>query len=267
MSRLFESKNNTITQGFSSRHTGIDMTAEGGFDYVVAHSDGKVTRVISNCDINTSGDPNYGGSPANKNPNNPGNMVVIEHANGYITRYLHLAYGTLTVKSGDIVKQGDRLGYMGSTGYSFGAHLHFDITNPEGNKIDPSAYLNSDLPDMTDNSNEDYDIGDFITINGVYESSVSEKKLRPLITKGQITRIIPNARNPYLLDNGNIGWVNKDCIVAKEGGSDVYEVKPGDTLSSIAAEHNTTWQRIYEKNYASIGNNPNLIYPGTKLII
>lgn len=265
MSRLFQSKDIVITQGFSSRHTGIDMTAEGGFDNVVAHSKGRVIRVIDNCDINTSGDPNYGGSPVNYNPSNPGNMVVIEHEGGYVTRYLHLAYGTVKVKTGDEVEKGQVIGYMGSTGYSFGAHLHFDISDPSGSKINPGPYLDGDLPHVAIDTS--YDVGDFVTIDGVYESSVSEKRLKPRITRGQITRVIPNARNPYLLDNGNIGWVNDECIVAKESTDTVYVIKEGDTLSEIAAKYNTTWQRIYEKNYAAIGNNPDLIYPGTKIII
>jgi N-acetylmuramoyl-L-alanine amidase CwlA len=55
--------------------------------------------------------------------------------------------------------------------------------------------------------------GDNVTINGVYTSSSSTTKLTPAVKKGMITRIIPGARNPYLLNNGNIGWVNDNCIL------------------------------------------------------
>lgn len=58
-----------------------------------------------------------------------------------------------------------------------------------------------------------YKVGDTVTINGVYVSSTSTEKLKPKITKGTITKVIEGARNPYLLDNGNIGWVNDGCIV------------------------------------------------------
>lgn len=57
-------------------------------------------------------------------------------------------------------------------------------------------------------------VGDIVTINGVYISSTTDKKLKPAITKGTITKIISGARNPYLLNNGNIGWVNDDCITS-----------------------------------------------------
>lgn len=56
-------------------------------------------------------------------------------------------------------------------------------------------------------------VGDVVEINGVYVSSISDKKLKPAVTKGTITKIIEGARNPYLLNNGNIGWVNDGCIV------------------------------------------------------
>ena len=57
-------------------------------------------------------------------------------------------------------------------------------------------------------------VGDVVTINGVYVSSTSTSKLRPLKTKGKITKIVAGVRNPYLLENGNIGWVNDACIVS-----------------------------------------------------
>lgn len=56
-------------------------------------------------------------------------------------------------------------------------------------------------------------VSEVVEINGVYISSTSTEKLTPAIKKGTITKIVEGARNPYLLDNGNIGWVNDDCIV------------------------------------------------------
>lgn len=62
-------------------------------------------------------------------------------------------------------------------------------------------------------------VGDTVTINGVYTSSMSTKKLRPAVTTGTITKIVNGANNPYLLNNGNIGWVNDGCIVSGGSGS------------------------------------------------
>jgi N-acetylmuramoyl-L-alanine amidase len=60
-----------------------------------------------------------------------------------------------------------------------------------------------------------YKVGDTVKINGVYTSSTSVEKLKPAVTIGTITKIVDGARNPYLLNNGNIGWTNDDCIVSE----------------------------------------------------
>ena len=61
-----------------------------------------------------------------------------------------------------------------------------------------------------------YKVGDTVNINGVFVSSTSDKKLKPAKSKGRITKVVSGARNPYLLENGNIGWTNESCIVSKE---------------------------------------------------
>lgn len=78
-------------------------------------------------------------------------------------------------------------------------------------KIPVVDYINKPEPPAPTPTHK-YKIGDVVNINGVYVSSTSTDKLNPAITRGTITRIV-EARNPYLLDNGNIGWVNDDCIV------------------------------------------------------
>jgi len=55
-----------------------------------------------------------------------GNYIIIDHKNGYYTSYCHLAL--LAAKKGDIVEMGQVIGYMGSTGYATGVHLHFSLT-------------------------------------------------------------------------------------------------------------------------------------------
>jgi len=74
----------------------------------------------------------------------------------------------------------------------------------------------TDEPEPVPPTPTEYHIGDVVNINGVYISSVSTEKLVPAITTGTITNIVYGARNPYLLDDGNIGWVNDECIVNEE---------------------------------------------------
>ncbi|MEU6370649.1 transglycosylase family protein [Streptomyces sp. NPDC046931] len=70
-----------------------------------------------------------------------GYQVVIRHADGRYTQYAHLS--AISVKDGQSVVAGQRIGRSGSTGNSTGPHLHFEVrTGPEfGSDIDPIAYL------------------------------------------------------------------------------------------------------------------------------
>lgn len=76
----------------------------------------------------------------------------------------------------------------------------------------------SPIPAPTPSSNTKYQVGQTVKITGVYNSSTSTKKLKPNRTLGTVTRIVKGARNPYLLDNGNLGWVN-DSVIASGGSA------------------------------------------------
>ena len=90
-------------------HAGIDIAANSG-DAVVAADSGTVIL----CEVS-------GGY---------GNCIMIDHGNGYYTLYGHLsAYNT---RFGASVKKGDRIGSVGSTGWSTGPHLHFELRNSSG---------------------------------------------------------------------------------------------------------------------------------------
>ena len=67
-----------------------------------------------------------------------GNLVKIQHDNGYITYYAHMS--AFRVSKGDKVEQGQIVGLRGSTGRSTGPHLHFEIR--KGNKPEnPLKYI------------------------------------------------------------------------------------------------------------------------------
>jgi murein DD-endopeptidase MepM/ murein hydrolase activator NlpD len=77
-----------------------------------------------------------------------GNLVTLRHDNGFETRYAHLS--EVDVKVGDVVEAGAELGKVGTTGYSTGPHLHFEVRH-DGEAIDPAPLLplNSSAPRTT----------------------------------------------------------------------------------------------------------------------
>jgi murein DD-endopeptidase MepM/ murein hydrolase activator NlpD len=67
-----------------------------------------------------------------------GNLTLIDHGRGLATGYGHQS--SIAVSSGAFVSQGQVIGYVGCTGYCFGAHLHFEV-RVNGAPVDPLAYL------------------------------------------------------------------------------------------------------------------------------
>ena len=67
-----------------------------------------------------------------------GNIVEIEHGDGYVTRYGHNKENL--VKAGDLVKKGQLIALMGSTGRSTGPHVHFEVFK-NGRSVDPATYI------------------------------------------------------------------------------------------------------------------------------
>lgn len=105
------------TEGASSNHKGIDIGASTGSDILAAAS-GTVT-------IST-----YSASA--------GNYIMISHGGGVSTVYMHCSKRLVEV--GDKVNQGDVIAKVGSTGYSTGPHLHFEIRSG-GTSVNPTQYV------------------------------------------------------------------------------------------------------------------------------
>ncbi len=67
-----------------------------------------------------------------------GNTVIINHGGGLTTLYAHQS--RIGASDGSTVSQGEVIGYVGNTGHSFGAHLHFEV-RVNGRPVDPMKYL------------------------------------------------------------------------------------------------------------------------------
>ena len=71
--------------------------------------------------------------------NSAGNWVVISHGNGLVTKYMH--HSSICVSAGQRVAKGQQIGYVGSTGYSTGAHLTFPGGACNGTPVNPNNYM------------------------------------------------------------------------------------------------------------------------------
>ena len=107
--------------------------------------------------------------------------------------------------------------------------------------------------------------------SGIYVASNSTKRLNPARTKGTITKIIPGAKNPYLLDNGNLGWTNDGCIIdsaiqapTTNTSTSTYTVQSGDCLSVIGKKLGVNWKEIASLNGI---HSPYTIFKGQTLKI
>ena len=135
MSRVLKDSKNQITNGYSNSHKAVDVVKyKNKTAYVIAHTEGIVVWLqkgqINN--KNATGNASYG------------NCVKLKHPNGYYTLYAHLK--TVDVKLNENVKQGQIIGYMGETGRAFNAHLHFEVRDINDRRINPTKYLNENLP-------------------------------------------------------------------------------------------------------------------------
>ena len=112
--------------GWRSRgwHKGIDLVRSGGGALgtpVIASRSGRVEVV-------------------QRSNSGYGNMILINHGDGYKTRYAHLVSGSMTVSVGDYVEAGQTIGKVGSTGNSTGPHLHFEVIY-NGETYNPANYI------------------------------------------------------------------------------------------------------------------------------
>ncbi len=99
-------------------HNGLDMIAPAG-EPVYASADGVVKNII-------------------RSRKGLGNVVEIDHGNGYVTRYAHLA--DIEVRKGRSLKKGTRIGYVGVSGNSFAPHLHYEVMR-DTLVMDPVNYM------------------------------------------------------------------------------------------------------------------------------
>jgi murein DD-endopeptidase MepM/ murein hydrolase activator NlpD len=120
--KFFKPTNGTLTSAFGARwgttHYGLDIANKIGTP-IYAVADGTVVEAGTASGF--------------------GLWVRIEHADGTISVYGHV--DTFSVRKGQKVKGGEQIARMGNRGYSTGPHLHFEIWDAAGKKINPAPWL------------------------------------------------------------------------------------------------------------------------------
>ena len=133
-----------------------------------------------------------------------------------------------------------------------------------GTRINPEPYLNTSFSSSTPHPiNLKYQIGDHVKINGVYISSTSIEKLTPAITEGTITKILPGTNNPYLLEDGRIGWIN-DNVIINDNDTPKYlsnTTYTGFSIVDALKQIKIDSSYAYRSNLAKLNDIPN--YTGT----
>ncbi len=99
-------------------HKGVDIAAPTGTS-VYSSAEGEIIRI-------------------GRQPSGYGNFIEMRHPNGMTTMYAHLS--RIDVASGDRVSAGERIGLVGSTGYSTGPHLHFEVRRG-GDQVNPARVV------------------------------------------------------------------------------------------------------------------------------
>ncbi len=118
---------------WGSFHQGVDISDGNTMGAAVVAADGgTVTYVATGCTHNYGKDYGCGCN------GNYGNYILVDHGNGNVTWYAHCS--DVYVSVGQYVSRGETIGTVGSTGWSTGAHLHFEI-RVNGSAVDPEGYL------------------------------------------------------------------------------------------------------------------------------
>jgi len=119
VSSKFGPRTHPVTGQKFKQHNGIDFAAASGTDIFAAESG---TVIVA------------------QSMSGYGNTVIIDHGNGLWTLYGHIRKGGIKVKAGEVVKKGQKIAEVGSTGVSTGPHLHFEVRLNE-KPVDPENYL------------------------------------------------------------------------------------------------------------------------------
>lgn len=208
-----------VTESYVKLHTGIDIAGDLNETNIIAVKDGTVVRVINECV--SGGEYTCGG--------NAGNSILIMHTDGMYTFYGHIHENTIIVEEGESVSQGQVIGKVGSSGWSNGPHLHFEVRTGPSNSdaVDPIDYVDPENPRPSSGSS----ISKFIAYLEGGGNTV-------ICIEGDIPTVGPGITLKY-----NVGAFAAEGIMltTSYSGDDAYKEYCGQSFDQGAID------RIYDK--------------------
>lgn len=203
-----------ITQEYGvNGHLGTDIVGKGyTLDSVVAHSDGVVVMV-------QTGHGNNQGSTGNASY---GNMVKIDHGNGDFSLYAHL--DRVYVTNGQKVVKGQEIGYMGNTGNSYGAHLHFEVFK-NWTRVSSQNYLNAEI---------------IIQIVQPVKRDENKDQIKVLVDDLRIRK--GAGTNQGILGLATLNGIYNYFDVKEQGGYKWYKLAEGQWIANVDG-----WCEVYPK--------------------
>ncbi|MCW2960726.1 MAG: peptidase [Thermoleophilia bacterium] len=249
-------------------HHGVDYSVPEGTP-IVAAADGTVIVAETNP---------YGG----------GLEVVIDHGvddqgKPVFSRYLHQS--AIETAVGAQVKQGERIGLVGSTGNTTGAHLHFEVSNAftkhdwSKETVDPNVYISGArtlapgegaTPAPTQAPTQAPAAPTKPTSDATYTVQPGET-LGAIALKHGTTWTALSAANADTIADPNLihpgDKLRLPAAPVSPPASATYVVQPGDSLSAIAAREGVSLDALIEANRALVGANPDLIQVGATVVV
>lgn len=218
MSKVVVRAEQRITSHYGLRngvsHNGVDIgyTLKEQENNIYANCKGTVIATVTGKG-NTYGTSDHG----------YGNYVLIRHDNGFTSLYAHL--DKVYVSNGQTVDENTIVGLMGNTGYSCGRHLHFEVRNASGIKINPEPYLTKSINEEGAQPVQDSIVKTVqVTLNSRYNTNLVVDGIFGSATKKGLVKGLQAELNKQfnkgIAIDGIFGPATKGaCVIVRQGHS------------------------------------------------
>lgn len=260
----------TITSGYGERemprkgmHYGIDLApVDHRKDVEVGTTeDAEVVSVKTNVpdDMKATYDSSTGQYVFNGTSNDEtGNMVVLRTADGLYHKYMHLRAGSIpsNLRKNERIKAGTKIGMMGSTGFSTGEHLHYEIRDKNNNPIDPTGKIqNNNGTDFTSETEKTYPVNDSSStsgsiISGSVASSDTAQSEEKMTFGTYISKIMGHAKKFLSTITGGLMYGDEydpSSGSSVSGASGTYDGTTYGISGDITTSSNSSWVSIVKK--------------------